>query len=517
MKGNPVKTNETRLLLALAAASIAASCYPTAALAQGGGGTRGRTGFGEILDVDGTPILRDLVDKAICVDHKTGVEMIAETHGAFDEIMGKVAGLDWYFAGDVRRELESLRFCIVDAPIGSAEDRKGPEANEPGCVLPSVHGRELKNIAYRHNERVVLVKSLFYGGDGNKPLGDVMRGLLMIHETFHSYLDQSQPWCERRQELWSMVDDVANIENGVPYNRESFHKAMEGNDFQFPTKVAFLDPFQTQLEFLLASETDRKAKLLAAKSVDSVSELPVERIREALAPWDREYLERNRPGEIAARTIEDILERGSLDDFTKLVAKPGTGERNPVLIGLAHWDELAIERQSALLQSPDYAKMLIRAYDGLTEKHAPVYLEAYRIRASLELQAKLGAVPVENQPILDMDVYSTDGLPEEARAVIRQIVLLVNNGSEAAIDTLKSDITESPDFYSAFGWQSQLAKIDLIIVGPAHAINREGGYARDRMIKLRDRFLDRFFRELEQRLGPDLYKTIQPMFHMDRF
>ena len=73
----------------------------------------GTRGGGQTVDVNGHPVLRDLVhDHATSCDWKFASE-VWEENPEIEKILKKLAEIDWYFASDLKKEIHDLSYCYT--------------------------------------------------------------------------------------------------------------------------------------------------------------------------------------------------------------------------------------------------------------------------------------------------------------------------------------------------------------------------------------------------------------------
>lgn len=103
----------TIILLSLSQANV----FVPGALANDG--TRGG---GEMVNYSNSKELRDLVDHTNC-HWKKGWQVLLE-NPEIDLYLEKIASMDWYFASELRREINSLDYCYTEhlSPVNT-EDR----------------------------------------------------------------------------------------------------------------------------------------------------------------------------------------------------------------------------------------------------------------------------------------------------------------------------------------------------------------------------------------------------------
>jgi hypothetical protein len=237
----------------------------------------GARGGGETIDLNGHPVLLELVnDNRYTCQWFSGVDLLKEPKyqaaaQAMENAIAALAKLDWYFARDLRMDIEELDFCLTGAL------KKLPPKYDD--VIAPYHN-DKSQIAIRINRDVYLDSKQF-----DSALTDT-QAYLLIHEAMHSYL-----WWrtdQRSLKLRSMVKTIHNVEAGVITTRANLHFQMEKNDISFPRWTDKLDAHRDYIEFFLLSPEQRRLAVLAITNPEEFFK-PRPEIIPYLAPWHREH------------------------------------------------------------------------------------------------------------------------------------------------------------------------------------------------------------------------------------
>jgi len=447
------------------------------ASASDGAGVRGG---GEVVDVDGQYVMRDLKERAV-FDCHSGTELMNENPLVFT-ILDKVKALDWYFADELKTEMGFLRFCFTGPlyPLDT-HDRDLP-------VIPSPEISRF--VAYRDHSKVLIDEQLFH----DPKLSPRQRALLLVHETMHSYLPM-------------------NVDDGSITDPNVLHQKMIDNDIQFPTEVENLDAYQKQVEFALyISESDREKAILASQTLEELTVQPVSgyakaKIAEALAPWDRDRV-MNATYEILINDLRSILLHGSDTDFESILSKTYTNI-DPLVIALSISNELTPSRFTELLNSPNYHGVFNRIYDNMAQ--AKISYSDFRVRASEDLIIKLGLSREDGTPITSLSSQDASKcLPIEANAIVERLIWLARKGQWQAIE---DNVTENIAFYAAFGFEKQRSQISNLNI----YVKREKPHAMDKLSDLSQTLIDRMLDKMADELDDDTFAKLKSMIHFNQF
>src|ERR1035437_7922958 len=196
-----MKNQKLTLLLTLI------TLFSTGGLAHAeGDSTRGGA---QVIYVNGKERLRDRVGGC---DYKTGIEMRAE-NPEIDQVLAKLATLDWYFAAGLKWEINHLDFCITGKLVRL-------RANDPDSVIV-YKPQKIDQVAIRFiGSWDVYVNKKLYDGLDPKTSDQTY---LPIHEAMHSFIPLNAP--RRNEKVRAVVQAISDVMDGKIKTTSMLHRA----------------------------------------------------------------------------------------------------------------------------------------------------------------------------------------------------------------------------------------------------------------------------------------------------
>ena len=389
--------------------SAVAALIGLSALAHADGS--GVRGGGQVVDVDSTPALVDLVGKAVC-DWQPGSQVVTEHPSFMSEVIKPLARLDWYFADDLLTEAQSLRFCFT-GPLY----RVLP--SDPGSPVKPPNQQGVRQIGYRLNDTIYIDADLF-----NDPkMTEYTRAYVILHEVIHTYFPMDLQ--DRQLKLRSMVKAIGTIESGKITTRDQLYFQMRSNEIAFPTHTDQLDAYREPIEYLISSSETQEQQLttLTESQVDAVVLLTQSTIVE-LAPSDRDYLLATSPKAVITNACVQRMVDETLDGFEALLNDTALASINPLAIALSNADQLSSPKQ-AILFSQNNKTIYQTIFAQIMNASLSIQSDG---RAVLDQDSSelLGVETGEATPVLDLPMPTR--LPSAFRAVTNMIVSWASQG-----------------------------------------------------------------------------------------
>ena len=367
------------------------------ALAVEGSGTRG--GTGHTTYVNGTPYLLDLVTRAVC-DWQSADEIL-ERQPYLEKALKEISKLDWYFAMDLRDELNSLDFCFTGPlyRVDPALDRNSPIQG------PS---ERLRQMGLRIGKTVYIDQELYENKDSRN------QAMSIIHEVTHSYL--SMGLSDRGLKHRSLVRILDQVASGKETTISKLHLSFRQNGVDFPLTVTKLNPVRAQVEFIKMDLSAQAEILLRASQPLELVRLSDAQIN-LLSRWDQSRLQLQGGAQLLLRTIlAEAMLRADRAQMEVLLAK-NYGATNPIRVALNLFNQLSQGARSAVLDHQDFSAYAVSAVESISQ--ASVKSGDRVAIASVELQHLLGlasGVSVE-RPLLSLGFSfalseSLDWLPQ---------------------------------------------------------------------------------------------------------
>lgn len=457
------------------------------AFGQSGGGVHGG---GHVVDVDGTPELLDLVKSATC-DWRAGTKVYA-AHPEVARILKKLATLDWYFAGELEREIRRLGYCYTGELY---------RLTPTDFWSPVASTRRFRN---QYVQAAVRWDDNVYVNEAEMGrLTPRRRAFLLIHEAMHSYL--SMETLERNLKLRSMIRAISMVDDGEMTRREDLHFVMGKNEILFPRTVGELDRSRVTVEFLLATPDEQVQRIREGADLDAA--LSDDSFLPALSKWDRERI--RRLGGIR-RIVEDAygraLAKAETAEFEALLSRPYESLR-PALLAVAVSGQLDETRRAMLFQSKSIASVVHEIHHSLVA--SPVRAGPLRILADAELAWIFGAetedrtYPLTSFPL---QVRLDSGL----KGLVQIAIHAIRSGQTEALD---AQICTNPEFYAALGLKSQRAQVTAL---KPH-IEREKQLALDVLDEARERLVQAFLAGVRKEVTPAEFEAFKNRIQFNRF
>jgi hypothetical protein len=459
-------------------ATVALMGLPSAFASGGRGG-------GNVIDVDSTPYLMDLVSRAVC-DWKKGSEFVAELP-ELRNALNKLARLDWYFAHDLEQEIGTLSFCMT-GPLYSVNPY------DRDSLVRRPMGELVKQVAYRLYENAYVDTEIF------EKMNAENRAMLIVHETMHSYLDMGT--FERGLKLRSMVKAIDKVTKGEIVTRAKLHLAMEKNEIIFPTSVEALEGKRDVLMFLKSSLPEQIATIKKTLKPETLAELNPE-IIEFLAPWDRKLLKRGGNIRILMDAMLATLQESTPEEIAKIIDLKLYDNLDPVMVALTGFYSLDKDQKSSVMKT--------KRFDGFVksgiEHIANIKLtqDDFLIMAD-EMMKELGVSDSSEGKIPLLGLEPVKELPMGLTWLPELMIVLLENGQIKRL-------TENDSFYRALGLKNQKDAVQKMTV----KIEREKEYAVERLSILSEALVKALLDNLSHRLDVRSFEKLKQEIKMDRF
>jgi hypothetical protein len=423
---------KTRIMCTLIALQLLKG---TVAFAQGQEGHGG-----DVLDINGTPRLYDLVTRATC-EWKQGQEILA-IYPSIDRILKKIAPLNWYLAASLRREIRDLKYCLT----GDLFKIDPPDQTE--AIRGDIREFEkARQAGIRVGNRVYVDRRILKG------MLETEKGFFFVHEAVHAYIGNDVD--DRKHKVWDVVAAFGRVDKRALTSASQLAFQLTESDFDFPLGSAGrLEPYRNQIDFLLADPARRRELILQSADPESLANLPVQQVNALLSPRDRI---RENPSSTLQQELRSILLDGSDSDFGRVLAKSRWSKVQPVLLAYSAFGELSAGKQVALKRSGKISTLVKQSYAWFTGLKTENI--RYRCMANPDVQALASADP-KSAPVPFISliprakfIRNQAPLPSQALASAVFARMLVQN---ASWEELRTSITDNPLFYRAFSLKDLL-------------------------------------------------------------
>lgn len=216
---------------------------PAIAATERGSGTRGG---GQTVDIDGRPVLKDLVTNTVC-RWRTGAS-VRDSLPQLTPILNRLASLHWYYRSTWAGAAARVTVCFTQGDLVHIST-----VDQDGLTIGEENGGQ---VAIRLNDEVYIDEKIFNRMDPEN------QAYLFFHEIMHSFIELNAP--QRNNKLRSFVSSVRSlVSQGM--RTDDFMLQMRQNAIEWPQieVAAQLDPFQDKI-LLLQSDDPRQAELGAA-------------------------------------------------------------------------------------------------------------------------------------------------------------------------------------------------------------------------------------------------------------
>jgi hypothetical protein len=390
----------------LCAASISYGANKTGK--EGGGKTGKEGGGGQIVDIDSTPYLLDMVTKAVC-DPKSGEQVIAEHPDFENRIIKALRKVDWYFANDLLAEAKSLSYCFT----GPLYKERPVDWGSP--VRPPKQ-KGVKQAGYRLDGVIYIDDTIF--SDKNTP--EFTRTDLILHETMHSYFPMDL--FNRQFFLRSMDAKIGEVISGKIRTTKEFHYDMSSFGVDFPLTVEHLEPYHSVIDFLLSTPSAQEKTLADISEIDSILDLPVSIVGQ-LTWQNQSFLASNPPRFQLEQALVSLMTDASTNEFAEILRDPRFVRLHPLTLALSNMYSLSPEKQKMILsgnlRNQIYDDLFASIENATLSKQTDgrTVLDA---KASQALGSYQGATPVLGLPM-------PLGLPPDFRALANLLVTYAKN------------------------------------------------------------------------------------------
>lgn len=447
-----------------------------------GSGTRGG---GHSIDVDSTPFLMDLVTKAVC-EWKKGDELIAELP-SIQKTLEKLNRLDWYFSADLKDAISNMNFCLT-GPLYTVP------AYEFNSVTTHPAGERTRQAGYRLYENAYIDHDIF------ESMNEDNKGMLIIHETMHSYLAMNT--VDRSLKLRSMVKTLDKVRKGEIVTRGKLHYDMQMNDIMFPLNVDQLDGKKEAVMFLKGSMDYKKKALLRTIKLEELINLTPSQVL-ALSEWDASLFEstvlRNTILKDALIATMQTLSPNELETFLN---EKELKKLSLVKTALNDFYAFSKDQQLAILSSGQFNKMLNSGFDEILNER--LLTTDFLVVASPEFQEIVTGKGLEATPVVRL----TKALefPQRLNWLIETMIILQENKS-------LNVLTSNEKFYRALGLKNQKEQLQ----NSETRIEREKSVALESLDNLSKALVDLLLNKLRNRVDAETYSEMVKNINLNNF
>jgi hypothetical protein len=465
--------------------------FGASAFAQDGSGVRGG---GHVVDVDGAPELIEFVKGTTC-SWKRGTRIIEENR-EISKTLDRLAQYDWYFAESLKQQVGGLNFCFTGPLLRlSPVDPKSPVATT--LMLKGKY----RQAAVRVGQDVFVDESIYR----SLLLRDPSRAAaLMIHEGLHSFFSMELPTGIRYLSLWTMSKGIALAGQAPINSREGLHEEMYQNRVDFPRTVEDLDPYRTQVQFLMGTFEENRAAVLASNHPEDLIK-DYEIFGKNLVSWDQAWISQwGGPEGVLKLVIQKMFKEGTQDEFDQLLKKK-FDRINPMIVALSVMDHMSEVKKAKILASNLNQKGLAAALSNI--KNMKVTQGDLRIMASPELALLLGSKTMAEIPLTSLSQTITQTLDVE---IIVQVVSgMILKGEWDALDAL----VKNSDFHQAFTFEIQKQAVSEMNPVVALEKNLALRFLRSAGQNLLQNTLDR----IQSKVSEEQFTHFQSLIQTDQF
>lgn len=470
------KLKTAAFLLLVASIGIAAASEPHQY--QTIEGTRGG---GEFVKRRGYVELRDLLDKTTC-DWSSDGQILAE-YPEIDEVLGKIAGLDWYLALLLRQEIRAIDWCFTGKLI------KVNTRDRDALTVSVVEESEQVAIRMLDSREAYVNRDLL-----NRASHRATRAYTILHEAAHSFLDLDEP--QRNTKLRSVIKSLFRAANGQIKSRKKLYDQLRNNGIRIRIDTDALDRYRLLIEYLLGSSEERFAILSRVQDIELFFE------QAAAIPRFAPGLAQAHQSQISSVTFDSLIQELCADGRTRFVEslfrKPevkastwtscmSAASADPTLRGF-------------LVAQRGFSSGIRDLLERLSRKTFTV--RDYRLAVSEVVQA-LSADSRRNIPFVTF--ASLTPVPKSGQSTFNElgeafygyVKTLVENEAWDAIDR---EISRNEAFYGAFSFDS--LKSQLVMLGDL-PIAREKQVAAAMLDEIPRNFWAAFLARLERDLGTE--------------
>ncbi len=210
--------------------------------------SHGTKAGGQTVDVNGTPSLRDLVNKSVCTwDYLS--DFIGKVR-YFPKVLESLDKARWYLKRQVEQEIGNLKVCITQGDLVQlpAEDRD---------KVTTFELKTKKQVAIRLNQDIYLDFAEF------SKMSEIDQGYLILHEIIHSFLPMKTD--RRNHKVESLIAYLRAYEIN-PTSKRSVDLQLTQNSVQTELdleKSEFEKAFNEEIDITLRGEIAEKTLRLS--------------------------------------------------------------------------------------------------------------------------------------------------------------------------------------------------------------------------------------------------------------
>lgn len=438
----------------------------------------GVRGGGHVVDVNSTPYLMDLVSQSVCQWEK-GNQIIKKLP-TLSLVLNKLEKLDWYFAMDLKDEINHLNFCMTG-------NLYTVSPYDYGSVVVGSRSERPRQAAYRLYDNVYIDLEIL------NRMPESNRAMLIVHEAMHAYL--SMYTYERTLKLRSMVNAIDKVRNDEIVTRKDLHYAMEMNEINFPLTVGALDRSKVAISFFKSNFETQKKMLIESKTPESLIEMSDLQSKN-LSSWDYEvfgqtYKRRNILKDALLYTMKDLSE----SELDKFINEKELKYLNLSQIALADLYLFSEEAKNIIFKSKPFKLSVDLGLSNIVYEQLQV--KEFLVTASPEFQRLVigNEEATSDMPVIKMEKAAK--LPDGLAWLPEMIVVLHGNNS---LDIL----VQNELFFKALGLKNQI----LQVRGMETKLQREKVVVLERLEMLSRALVKSLLSALDSKTDKETYEDI---------
>lgn len=217
-------------------------------------------GGGEVIDIDGNPVLRDLVDNTVCrwKELRSLIQEIPEDR--FTTLLNVLEEHNWYFSNQVKNEISQLKVCLTQGNLRKIN------TNDFNAVIVYVDNQG-QQVAIRLNKEIYLDEKLY------SIMTPSIKAYLVLHEIMHSFI----PFVTslRNQRVRSVIASISKLESGE-LAPEDLPLQLKQNSVQTVSNPADIADIKEDFKLLFDSDSDTELtqiekEIIAARIISKQS------------------------------------------------------------------------------------------------------------------------------------------------------------------------------------------------------------------------------------------------------
>lgn len=404
----------------------------------------GTRGGGHVIDVDATPYLMDLVTKTKC-EWVQGADL-ATSLTSMDQILSAVASLDWYFAAEIKQEVERLDYCMT-GPLYKVSPYDWEDATR------RVRGEKSRQAGFRFYENAYIDTQIF------SAMNAYNKAMLIIHEAMHTYLDMNT--YSRSLKLRSIIKTIDLVATGKITTTSELHFNMRKNDIIFPRTSHKLEAFKDVILFFKGDTESRIAAILESQNPEKLvdtTELPLK----LLSLSDQHTVIAHTNKALFKDALLELLKRSLPMEIALIVDQKSYAQFSPLKLALSEYNSFNDDQKQALRSTKAFKALSGTGLQGLNT--VQVSYANSLIQASPVLAAVSGTKTEIDTPLMEL-AFSQE-LSSSMNWLPHLIVLLERDGK-------LNELVKDTNFNQAMNLSVQIQAVKNMQT----RVKREKGYA----------------------------------------